>query len=136
MCRADMDDGRPDVYRETEVKAAGKQHRCRECYRTIEPGEPYTSAFVVLDGHASTERTCQHCKVGARWLIDTCSGYVFGEVCEELHEHAQEYAGTNVAMPLARVVVGMRRKWKTFRGDGLMPAPQMPPPIDVGAANG
>lgn len=58
-CECDYDS--PSVYNPQKVKAARKVHRCSECDRGIQLGEPYESTWGIWDGQAETYRTCQHC---------------------------------------------------------------------------
>jgi hypothetical protein len=126
MCR--VDDAEPcSVYDAHVVKAARKAHRCSECGRTIERGESYLYWFGVYDGMADYGHVCQHCQIGREWLDKNCGGHVFGQVTEEVHEHAQEYRA--LALPLLRYTVAARRKWKRFGSDALMPIPAVMPSI-------
>ena len=78
-----------------------------------------------------SEHVCSHCVVGVRWLIINCGGYIGSDVRDELREHAEEYHHTPHAVPLLRLVAGMRRKWKRFDGKGMMEIPALPPPLHV-----
>ncbi len=109
------------------MRKARKPHRCDECGRAIEPGEFYHYGVCVTDGDAFINKCCAQCTVAQRWPVDNCGGYVFGEVYEEIVEHAREYP--TLAMPLLRLAAGMRRKWKSFRTDALMPEMVTPPSI-------
>ena len=120
MCAID-DAERCDVWNEGDKKAR-KPHVCSECRREIAKGETYRRIDALYDGHWTTSRQCQHCRVGADWLSEECGGYLMDGVCEEIHEHAQEYR----SLALWRLVAGADRKWKRARG-GLMPVPRMPP---------
>ncbi len=120
MCRIDGAD-RSEVYSESTHRAR-KEHKCYECRRAIMPGEVYRRVFTVTEGDASSMKVCGHCIVAQDWLISNCGGYVYGEVREEIEEHAQEYR----ALSLARIAVGMRRKWRRLRGDGLLAVPPSP----------
>lgn len=127
MCR--IDDSESDTVSHAETRRARVWHLCDECRRVIEKGETYRHAAGLFDRVWYRHRVCAHCMVGTEWLSANCGGYVLGEVRAELREHIEEYP--EIGRPLARVVVGMRRKWKALRGDGLMPVPQVPPPIEL-----
>jgi hypothetical protein len=58
-CYCDYDPA--DVYDAKRINSARKPHKCEECGRQINPGEPYESAFMIYDGCANTYPTCQHC---------------------------------------------------------------------------
>lgn len=101
-------------------RLARKDHYCGECRRVIGKGERYTYETALFDGYVSTYKTCPHCVVARGWLLKQCGGWCWEMIKEDIGEHVRDkYKG------LARVYVGMRRKWKTVRG-GLMPVPAMP----------
>lgn len=127
MCAIDGGE-RPDVYSGTYIKAARKSHKCSECGRTIEAGEPYQRAFMVYKDHPDTFQTCQHCMIGQGWLGDNCGGWMHGRLIEEMDEHIQEYR--DIAFGLYRIKAGMLRKWARFDRAGLMPVPPMPRSIE------
>lgn len=118
MCSIDYDP--PSLYVRTTRKAR-KQHKCSECRRSIEPGETYQHVAGVWDGGMSTYKTCQHCVAGQNLLIDKCGGFLHEGIEEDLVEHL--HPSIKWSTQAARVVVGMRRKWKSFKGAGLMTAP-------------
>lgn len=127
MCRVDPDSSdAPTVYRETKPRAR-KEHHCVECGRTIAVGEIYLNAFMIFYGDASTYHTCEHCAVGARWLMRNCGGYNFGEVAEEIDEHAVDYP--MIAAPLRAISAGAERQWRHLSG-AMMALQEMPPSIE------
>lgn len=122
MCR--IDDGELVTVNKTEYRVAAKDHKCTECNRTITKGEKYKHDSALYDGSWSTYKTCQHCQTGMKWLEKECGGYIWTEVIEEIHEHADEYP--KMAFPLLKFVVGARRKWKGFGDNSMMPIPNLP----------
>ena len=48
---------------------------------------------------------------------------------EEIQEHADDYH--EIRFGMLRLKAGMRRKWKRFAGEGLMPIQPMPMDIHV-----
>jgi hypothetical protein len=120
MCR--IDDGeRADFYLERNRKAR-KHHACGECERTILKGERYIYTSYGYDGTVSASKRCAHCNVAAEWLNKYCGGFLIEGIEIELEEHYHEgYREDN----LVRIMIGMRRKWKTFAGDRLMRMPQI-----------
>ncbi len=103
-------------------RTARKDHQCMDCYRTIQRGEPYHYATGLADGRWSDMKICQHCEAAAEWLREVCNGYLYGAIGEELEEHWDEDL-TFRSRALAMAVLGHRRRWQKFRGDGLMPVP-------------
>lgn len=127
MCRIDDLDGSTTCYTATE-RTARKAHICSECWRAIEPGERYQHVFALVEGEPDTQKTCEHCLVGQRWLLKNCGGYVFGQICEEIEEHAGEYPALRA--PLEALATGSRRKWRRFDGGAMMGLPALPPSIE------
>jgi hypothetical protein len=127
---ADLSDGDFD-FATHEDRKARKEHRCGECWRTIAKGETYRLHTSCYDHYVCTSKVCAHCQVACRWLSQNCGGWIFEAVREDIHEHVSEYPG--LALPLLRLEVGMRRKWRRFDGAGLMRAPVPPPNINVEA---
>jgi hypothetical protein len=124
MCRVDFDGERPSVY-STARPVARKAYACGECGRTIAPGERYVREFQVFDGDPLTFFRCAHCDVGAGWLVRTCAGYIFGEILEDLEEHAGDYPA--IGAELRAFVAAARAKWAV--GAGLAPIPPALPEL-------
>jgi len=101
---------------------ARKEHRCNECRRTIRAGERYhNETFLDDNRNIKNHKTCPHCMVARGWLWDECGGWLYGGVREDVLDHWIDKGDIR----LARLIVGMRRKWTTRRG-ALMPMPEMP----------
>ena len=103
-------------------RKARKDHRCNECYRTINKGELYEYFYGIGEGGLFTNKTCSHCQVAVSWLNAECDGYVFESVREDILEHVREGI---YGYDLARLYVGMRRRWQKKNGE-LMPIPARP----------
>jgi len=117
MCR--IDDAERYEFAAIVRPKARKQHKCCECGRAILPGERYESMSGKLDGEIERLKTCEHCASARDWLITHCGGFVFTQVDEELREHFHEgYRADRVG----RLIIGIKRQWKAFRG-GMMPVP-------------
>lgn len=116
MCSLDYEG--PSFSEEKLVKAR-KQHGCCECGRMIQPGETYTQTSGCWDGRMDRFRCCHQCDRATALIRQECSGWIFGNVEEDLLEHARD---PNVpwSYRAARFYVGMRRSWKRFQGPGLM----------------
>lgn len=115
-------DGGCEFIQEKMVKAR-KEHRCCECHRTIQPGESYEKTVGNWEGAFSVFKTCAHCVAAREWIMDTCGGFMYCGLDEELKEHLDEYSWCWQKMNLgfvARGLVGLRRGWKKFKGNGLM----------------
>jgi hypothetical protein len=107
---------RLDFCRE-QLRTARKSHTCSECDRTIAPKEKYAYTSYGKDGDMGSNKTCQHCLTAAQWLQKHCGGYCFGDIKEELEEHYDEGYRED---GLQRLLIGIRRGWKAFNGDGLL----------------
>ena len=124
-------DGNPSEVFVAHDRTARKDHQCTECGRTILRGERYRYTFSVTEGHAQTDKVCSHCMVGHGWMLENCGMYYLGQLMSDMLEHAEEYP--DLKDGLLEIVVGMRRKWRAFEGDGLMPVPTMPEGINARA---
>lgn len=61
MCSLDLDPC--DLWSETRIGRARKEHRCDCCGGPICVGSPYTRIFMVAEGYASTETECDGCSL-------------------------------------------------------------------------
>ncbi len=119
MCM--MDEGPGMQLTQDNMRRARKDHRCGECGRAIQKGEIYRNISGLWEGEFVSEKTCGHCAIGQNLLSRECDGFVFHAVAEDLHEHIREVLPWSRLA--ARLYIGMRRKWKSFRGEGLLPIP-------------
>lgn len=120
MCR--IQDCDPwDFFRDTH-RVARKEHQCMDCCRTIAKGERYHYATGLADGRWDVMKLCQHCEMAAGWLREVCNGFLYGAIGEELEEHWDEDL-TFRSKALGMAVLGHRRRWRPYKGDGLMPVP-------------
>lgn len=121
MCMIDdASDERVTVLHERHYTAK-KEHTCNECRRVINAGEHYMVERFIHEGEAHTHKTCRHCERVRQWLNDECGGFLYGDIEEDIREHADEGYGLAVKM----MAIGMERNWK--RRDGRMwPLPRMP----------
>jgi len=109
-------------------RRARKQHRCCECSRIITAGERYRYAFVVSSDHESNSyHTCAGCAAAQDWLQVECGGWLFNGVAEDIAQHVESGVWSDdeerwVVKPTrqARLLVGIRRKWRRFDGIGIM----------------
>lgn len=108
------------VYRARAV-CARVAHQCGECHRQVSPGETYHYAFGVSRDGASAYQTCAHCAAAASWLEAHCGGWLHHGIEEDLEEHRFDLVPERAF--LLRAIVGIRRRWRRFDGDGLMPVP-------------
>ncbi len=124
MCMIDDSDGNVTHIDKGRYVKARKEHLCAECRRAIRAGERYhTETFLDEDRGIKTHKTCEHCMVAREWLRMECRGWVYGCVREDVSDHWHH--GECGDIKLARLIVGMKRKWTTRRGD-VMRLPQMP----------
>jgi hypothetical protein len=124
MCM--IDDSDPCRVYSTRFVVARKTHVCTECGRNIAIGERYKYAFGV-DDFPFSAHTCHHCTVAQDWLVQNCGGFLHSGVSEDIAEHVIEYP--DLAFGLTRLRRGMERRWRSFKGTGLLPLPRMPDSI-------
>jgi hypothetical protein len=122
-------DERAHVWHESQQRAK-KPHKCGECGRAIAVGELYWRVWAVSSDGPFKGKWCEHCNIAKRWLWVNCGGSLLAGVAEDIHEHVEEYRRPD----LARLDVGMRRRWRAFRREGLLPVPRMPKPLELGEA--
>jgi hypothetical protein len=122
----DLDD-RCSIWNETYRKAR-KPYRCGECRRDIAVGERYVYLWALGEDGPFTARWCIHCDVAKEWLWKNCGGSIVSCIKEDIEQHVEEYN----RMDLARLAVGMRRRWARFKAPGLLPVMALPRPIALG----
>ena len=123
MCMIDDADEHFQFYRESP-KVARKDHQCYECQRVIHCGERYYYATAKSASSSIDQyHTCAHCHVAQEWLMAECGGFLSGGVGEDIHDHWLEGGH---GFGLARLDVGISRKWRRFDGVGLMALPKIP----------
>lgn len=106
----------------TADPVARKDHKCRECFRVIHVGERYHVDRFLWEGKLDTFKVCAHCMVARKWLSGECGGWLFGEVEEDIRDHANS---GGYPIGVIRLAVGMGWKWRTPRGR-LLPVPRVP----------
>lgn len=124
MCMIDDSEGAVHIFGDQQ-RTARKSHVCQECWRTIAKNERYFFATGVGEDGFFSSKTCQHCKIAQEWLTRECGGFLFQGVEDDIFEHIAE-AGYRTPLSLAKIAVGMRRKWQRFYTDTIMPIPKMP----------
>jgi hypothetical protein len=132
MCMVDGADDNYTVYNTPRLVCSRKDHKCDECYRVIAKGEQYYRGSGLYDGRWDVLTICVHCNVAGEWLAKNCGGFLHHGIREDIEEHTSEYNHTDAFAGLARLTVGMRRKWLVKRGTRsgqLMPLPKLPAPI-------
>ena len=122
MCMLDDGDGQVTMLSEAN-HVARKAHKCRECARTIEPGERYHVDRFIWEGKLDTHKVCAHCMVARNWLSNECGGWLFGCIEEDIREHARN---GDYPMGVHRLAVGMAWKWRAPSGK-MLPIPKAPP---------
>src|SRR5271167_2541790 len=110
MCSTDYDLAEP--YSE-KIVTAKKDHECTECHRIIKTGEKYQYIWGVWARKTNTFKSCRHCIIPQEWLRAECDGWLLGGLEGEIEEHFWDYR----KMFLARMLVGIRRKWKKFKSN-------------------
>lgn len=97
-CYCDYDP--PSMYEKCRVKSARKLHKCSECRRTINPGEPYENVWGIWDGQSDTFKTCQHC-LALREFVEAhvpCVCWQHGNMRDDAIETAREWAHETVGL--------------------------------------
>lgn len=118
MCMYDYGDEICTVLFNKYVKAR-KVHRCYECSREIRPPELYYKESITGDGDVSTHKTCVHCMKVRAWLLEECSGFIYGLIEEDFWEHA---ADSHYGWDVKRAAIAMKNRW-TFKNGELRPLP-------------
>ncbi len=123
MCVCDWDG--PDVSSRRWQKAR-KEHRCGECWRTINVGERYEVHTGLYEGKWETYRWCAHCSASQKIYaeVDECECWLYGDLWSPI----QEAAGDMPSFSLWRLCVGVKRRWVIHRGlrkGQLMPVPEL-----------
>jgi hypothetical protein len=94
-------------------RKARKEHECRLCWRTINPGETYNFQVHVDCGDLWTWKQCAHCSAMAE-IIDLSSWCDPDEGYN--HFSTWEYEPKSIAE--ARLIVCWRNRW--LRKDGTL----------------
>ena len=137
MCMLDDSDGCVTMLSEA-TPVARKAHKCRECGRQIAAGERYHVERYLWEGKLHNHKTCAHCDVARQWLQAECGGWLYGDVKQNLRELAVRAAhAVNTAghVPLMRLAVGMKWKWRAPSGR-LLGVPRVPQTHLARAAGG
>lgn len=113
MCSFDNCDEIVNVLTDRLVRAK-KPHECGECYREIGTGETYRYTAGTFDGDFVIYKMCAGCDQAKEWLLNNCNGFLYHGIYEDIREHV------DYSYRAARIAVGMQRKWRAFKGEGLM----------------
>ena len=135
MCLIDDGDGRVTMIDDGGYVRARAKHKCKECFRFIEPGETYHREVFKFEGEFSTHKTCAHCMVVRGWLQDECGGWLYGGVEEDAREHVFDNRGY-YGVDLYRAVVGMQWQWRTPSGRRMRVPNQIKTSDEMRAAAG
>lgn len=88
MC-VDVDD--PVEVLHDKVVTARKEHRCDECFSTIQPSTRYRYEAYVYEGDFTAHKTCRVCMQAREWIDEVCHGaFYYGDVLNEVAEHWSE----------------------------------------------
>ncbi|UGL61934.1 hypothetical protein SEA_EASTWEST_51 [Arthrobacter phage EastWest] len=110
----------------TTTRTAAKQHRCEECWRTIEQGEKYTRSAGVWEGDFWTLKACAQCD-RLRWLIARVDGDFYESMFGGVHAWVGEDfwneidASWLVRLHMRRLCMLFMRQWRGV-GDELQAA--------------
>lgn len=99
------------------VHRCRKAHRCDECKRVIQVGEPYERIVGKWESQIETWRFCMECREvsvefseGAR-----CFGVLWDEMQQNWHEGAHLQACIN-RLTTAKAKEHMRQQWLKWKG--------------------
>lgn len=100
---------------------AKKDHKCKECRRTIEVGEKYFYETYVGPYRGDpfrAHKTCRHCYPlrDLAMNLDSDGMFWYGMIYDQLSE--SEWSQDKAEWKVRLAIAGMRRKWK--RKDGKM----------------
>lgn len=85
---SDFDADHQDFYHE-EMRVARKEHRCRECGKTIKPRERYNRATGKTGNHIWSNATCVICDE-VRKHFYCYGGWLFGALWDDVREQLFE----------------------------------------------
>jgi hypothetical protein len=116
-CFCDYD---PPAFCRIKVVQARKEHKCRECYRTIKVGETYETASGMWDGSLGRFKTCSHCLEIRRFVENSvpCFCWAHGNVLYDARDAiADAYIRAKdevkgLAFGYGRLVIAGRRAQK------------------------
>lgn len=110
-CSCDYDP--PEWHRKTNVKRAGKQHRCEECGRKIAVGEPYERVTGQWYGTIYTFATCPQCVALREWAVISvpCFCWAHGSLLDDVREMVGEvrHDVPGFVMEWGRRMIAIRR---------------------------
>lgn len=80
------------IYQARSVKAARKQHKCEECGRTIEIGQPYEYVFGIWDGCEGEFKTCRFCCDLRQWVQNNipCFCWAHGNMIQDAKDAIED----------------------------------------------
>jgi hypothetical protein len=79
----------PAIHETKDIKAARKQHRCSECFKPIEKGQPYQQYDALYNGAWGHSKFCTACQEAwkAIWSIDDHLCVQIGEAWNTLCDY-------------------------------------------------
>lgn len=82
------------VLKRVDVRSARKAHRCDECGRPIEVGEPYEYVFGTWDGGTAWYHTCPECRSLQQWVQAhvPCFCWAYTAMLQDARDTVDAYA--------------------------------------------
>ena len=91
-----------------KIQTARKQHKCRECGRTIDSGEKYEYVSGCWEGNFSVFKTCEDCQnIRGEFF---CEGWNYGFILNDLCEYIAEVDGQVPEDCILELSIGARAK--------------------------
>lgn len=100
----------PVSYRECEIEGCD--------HTACDDGEEYMD-----EQEGATMRFCPQCLAARVWLEKVCRSWMFGGILEDLENHFRDEMRPIQSLPLGRIVVASKKRWR--RQDGSLWAPEV-----------
>lgn len=118
-----------DSFGSTKTVRARKQHKCEECWRTIEAGELYYRHAGVWEGDFFTNVSCAHCAELRRQIAVTDCDFnevYYGGAGEWVLNTGWQEVPERHRLVLCRLSACFKARWR-FQSGNLMPIPDVTP---------
>ena len=97
---------------EERTPTAKTEHKCKECFRIIQPKEKYFLEKYIWEGAFYTHKTCKHCYEVRKFILFEYGEFLYSGLYEDLTNSSW---GKKDWKPRL-FAVGMSKKWRDKRG--------------------